>query len=96
MMLVDVASVRRELNLGEDGGCDDELKDLIERSCGIIADYLKRDLLEYTEDSSDPQPVPGQLRSAVLWSVRKAYEGGDPLDETVMRLLHRMRDPAIA
>ena len=28
--------------------------------------------------------------------LRHQDAGGDPLDETVMRLLHRMRDPAIA
>lgn len=96
MMLVTVDDAKKELHLGDDATCDDEIKDLIERSCDIIANWVKDDLDDYDPDGSIGSPIPGYLRSAVLLSVRAAYEGGDPLNETVQRLLWRMRDPAFA
>lgn len=86
-MLVDLEKAKRHLSMDGDDA-DETIMEKIEEASSIILDYLK------VEEA--PDPVPGFVQSATLLAMQALFDGGDPLNDTVIRLLHRSRDPAIA
>lgn len=95
-LLVDIETVKRDLRITSDSG-DDDVAAKIVLAQGIIADYVKRDLaVEFDPDASGQPQLPESIKGAILLAVRALYDGGDPLNDTVLALLHRQRDPAMA
>lgn len=86
-MLVDLEMAKSHLRMDEDHA-DEILVAKIEQASSVILDYLK------TEEA--PSPVPKFVEAATLLAVEALFDGGDPLSDTVVRLLHRYRDPALA
>lgn len=86
-MLVDLEKAKRHLSMDDDDA-DETIVEKIEEASSIVLDYLKLD--------EAPNPVPGFVQSATLLAVQALFDGGDPLNDTVVRLLHRYRDPAFA
>lgn len=80
---------------------DEELSLKISDASDIVIDYLKR-----PDHGWDISTVPGQVRAAVLlvlgalWAQREGVGDNaaelDPISPTVVSLLRRMRDPALA
>jgi hypothetical protein len=95
MMLVDLETAKRHLRV-EDTASDVDLEDKIAQASGIIEDYVKRDLSAFAVDGSSHDEIPAPIKSATLEALRCLYDGEDPLNATVLGLLHRQRDPAMA
>ncbi len=80
---------------------DEELALKINDASDIVVDYLKR-----PDHGWDVETVPGQVRASVLlvlgalWAQREGVGDNaadlDPISPTVVSLLRRMRDPALA
>lgn len=86
-MLVDLETAKRHLRMDQ-GYADEVIVSKIEDATSIVLDYLKI--------SDEPDPVPNFVRAATLLAVEALFDGGDPLSDPVLRMLHRYRDPAIA
>lgn len=86
-MLVDLETAKGDLRMDDDYA-DEIIFSKIEEASSIVLDYLKLD--------AEPDPVPFFVRAATLLVIRSLFDGGDPLSDPVVRLLHRYRDPAIA
>jgi hypothetical protein len=95
MMLVDLDTAKRHLRVA-DTASDEDLEDKIAQASGIVEDYVKRDLSAFAVDGSSHDELPAPIKSATLEALRALYDGGDPLNATVLALLHRQRDPAMA
>lgn len=67
---------------------DEVIVSKIEQASAIVLDYLKVE--------EEPDPVPKFVEAATLLVVEALFDGGDPLSDVVVRLLHRYRDPAFA
>lgn len=86
-MLVDLETAKSHLRI-TGGDADEIIVSKIEQASSIVLDYLKIE--------EEPNPVPKFVEAATLLVVEALFDGGEPLSETVMRLLHRYRDPAVA
>jgi hypothetical protein len=86
-MLVDLDRTKRHLSMDDDYA-DETIVEKIEEASSVILNYLKLE--------EAPDPVPMFVQSATLLAVQALFDGGDPLSDVVVRLLHRYRDPAIA
>lgn len=86
-MLVDIATAKGRLRI--DGtALDSDLLVALEQASSIVLDYLKV--------ADEPDPVPEFVQAATLLAAKALLDGGDPLSDVVMRLLHRYRDPTLA
>lgn len=95
MMLVDVDTAKRHLRI-TDTASDTDVEDKVAQASGIVADYCKRDLSPFAVDGSSHDELPAPIKSATLLATQALFDGGDPLNSTVLALLHRQRDPAMA
>lgn len=95
MQLIDTDTAMEELRI-TDSAREDEVEDKAIQASGIVADYLKADLSAYAIDGSSKDELPAPIKAATLLVLRALYDGGDPLNSTVLALLHRQRDPAMA
>lgn len=86
-MLVDLETAKGHLSMDDDYA-DDIIVSKIEQATAIVLDYLKVE--------EEPSPVPKFVEAATLLVMEALFDGGDPLSDVVVRLLHRYRDPAIA
>ncbi|MGE4340358.1 MAG: head-tail connector protein [Pigmentiphaga sp.] len=86
-MLIDLETAKRRLRMDDDVA-DQVIFENIEEATSIVLDYLKLE--------TEPDPVPPFVRAATLLVLEALFDGGDPLSDTVVRLLHRYRDPAFA
>lgn len=77
--------------LSDDEDPDIQLK--VEAASDILLDYIKRPDAVWTE--SDAPPL---VKAATLLMVRTLYDdpAADPLNDAIIRILHRYRDPACA
>lgn len=86
-MLVDLETAKGHLRLDDDDA-DEIVADKLEQASGVILDYLNLVVA--------PDPVPDPVKAATLLATEALFDGGDPLSDVVMRLLHRQRDPTLA
>lgn len=86
-MLVDLETAKGHLRMDEDDA-DEVIASKIEQASSIVLDYLKVE--------AEPDPVPKFVEAATLLVLEALFDGGDPLSDVVVRLLHRYRDPALA
>lgn len=90
-MLVDLEEAKRHLRIdttSSNDPIDVVIEEKIAHASSIVMDYLKIDDV--------PDPVPEFVKAAALLSLEALFDGGDPLSDVVVRLLHRYRDPAFA
>jgi len=89
MMLIDLDTAKRHLAIDENEDASDEvIQEKIVQASAVILDYLKL--------SAEPYEVTEVMKAATCLAVEALFDGGDPLSDTVIRLLHRSRDPAMA
>lgn len=86
-MLVDLDAAKGHLKMDSDVA-DEDIARAITQASAIILDYCKLTVA--------PDPVPEFVQAATLLAVEALFDGGDPLSDVVVRLLHRYRDPALA
>lgn len=86
-MLVDLDEAKGHLRMDDDA-TDEEIERTITRASAIVLNYCKL--------TAAPDPVPEFVKAATLFAVEALFDGGDPLSDVVVRLLHRYRDPALA
>jgi len=77
--------------LGDDEDADIQLK--VNAASEILLDYIKRPDAPWTEGDAPPL-----VKAATLLMVRSLFDdaAADPLDDAIIRILHRYRDPALA
>lgn len=95
MMLVTLEEAMTDLRI-TDTASDADVSQKIADASGIVEDYVKRDLSAFAVDGSSHESIPATIRQATLLVLRALYDGGEPLNENVLALLHRQRDPAMA
>jgi hypothetical protein len=89
MMLIDLDTAKRHLRFNDDEVAPDEIiEEKIVQASAVILDYLKL--------SAEPYEVTEVMKAATCLAVEALFDGGDPLSDVVIRLLHRRRDPALA
>lgn len=66
----------------------------------IVLDYLKKPTTEWQDANGNPVDVPGPVSIAVKLVMGELFKSreaaSDPISPGVMRLLARLRDPALA
>lgn len=98
-MLITLEAAKAHLQMDHDDA-DTEISQLTAEASLIVLDYLKRPDTEWQDEDGQPADVPGPVSVAVklvLGEIFKNREGAaDPLSPSVVRLLQRLRGPAIA
>jgi len=91
--LITLAEAKTHLRvLGDELDADITLKGIA--ASDIVLDYLKRPADEWTAETA-----PFKVKAAtllVLGGLFENREGGEPINDAVRSLLHRLRDPALA
>jgi hypothetical protein len=86
MIDIEMAKIHLRVDITDD---DERIQFKIEQASSIVLDYLKL--------QEAPSPVPPFVQAATLLVLEALFDGAsDPLSDTVTRLLHRYRDPALA
>jgi hypothetical protein len=102
MALVTFEQAKRHLRVDDDDH-DTEIEEIRVRASLILLDYLKKDE-DYWQDSAlEPLDVPGSISAATLLICGALFENhegsekdAEPLSKSVLDLVHRHRDPALA
>lgn len=89
--LVTLDEVRGRLRV--DGVADQtDIESMMLEATDIIIGYLKMQTVTWT-----PATVPPRIRTAILLAIQALYDGEPtPLNQAVIDVLHRDRDPALA
>lgn len=79
---------------------DTEVGLLVSEASMIVLDYLKKPATEWQDEAGNPVAVPGPVSIAVKLVMGELFKNreaaADPISPGVVRLLERLRDPALA
>jgi hypothetical protein len=102
MMLITLDQAKAHMEI-EHEEKDEQIEEAIQDASGILLNYLKRESTEWQDTNGNPDSVPYEIRAAIkimtaaLMENREGNdEGPNPLSQTVINLVHRYRDPAMA
>jgi hypothetical protein len=95
-MIIDLEMAKRQLGRIDDSD-DDRIMRELDSAVSIVLSYLKVDSDEY-QDSGGDNDFPTLVGASVLLVMQSLYENPekDPLNDAVVSILRRSRDPAIA
>jgi hypothetical protein len=90
--LISLEAAKADLRI-DDSDHDADVEAKAATATGVILDYIKKPGADWTEET-----VPFPVKAAIILALRSLYddETSDPISDTVVRLLARQRDPALA
>lgn len=98
-MLITTEAAKTHLQI-DYSDADAEVAQLAEEASMIVLDYLKKPATEWQDTAGNPVDVPGPVTVAVKLVLGELFKNreaaADPISPGVIRLLQRLREPALA